>query len=193
MVTELRIYFEGTEKLKPGFHDFFKEIREATRSRRCRFALIATNGTPVQDFRDALKTHRNSWNVLLLDSDAPFDGSFTDLCRSKGLDPAQQDDIFWMVQIMEAWFLADVSALRNYYGSGFQEEALRGNPQVEMIPKADVLSRLKRATKGTTSGGYHKARHPPHLLATIDVARVVEAAPNCGRMFERLSSRLSED
>jgi len=191
MVTELRIYFEGDEKLRPGFHDFFKEIREAARSRRCRFGLVATNGTPVQDFHDALKTHPNARNVLLLDSDAPFDGSFTDLCRRKGLDPSQQDQVFWIVQLMEAWFLADVGALRDYYGSGFQEEALRGNPQVEMVPKADVLSRLKRATTSTRRGEYHKTKHAPHLLGAIDVA-LVKAAPNCARMFERLSRLLSE-
>jgi hypothetical protein len=90
MVTELRIYFEGDGKLKPGFHEFLKEIRIAAQSDRCRFRLIDTNGTPVEDFRDALEqTQRHGmsfcliWNVLLLDSDTPHTGSLADLCRRK--------------------------------------------------------------------------------------------------------------
>ena len=38
MVTELRIYFEGDPRLKPGFHKFLEAVREAARSKRCRFS-----------------------------------------------------------------------------------------------------------------------------------------------------------
>ena len=67
MVTELRIYFEGDRALRPGFHAFFKEIVELARSKRCNFYLVDANATPIQDFRDALRTHPNAWSVLLLD------------------------------------------------------------------------------------------------------------------------------
>ena len=33
MVNELRIYFEGDNRLKPGFHAFMKEIVEAARKK----------------------------------------------------------------------------------------------------------------------------------------------------------------
>jgi hypothetical protein len=57
MVNELRIYFEGDNRLKPGFHAFIKEIVEAARKKRCRFQLVEAKGTPFQDFDDAVKTH----------------------------------------------------------------------------------------------------------------------------------------
>jgi hypothetical protein len=114
MVNELRIYFEGDNRLKPGFHAFMKEIVEAARKKRCRFQLVEAKGTPVQDFHDALKTHPNAWNFLLLDSDAPVKGSLADLCRTKRIYPKHEASVFWMVQVMEAWFLADVSALRAF-------------------------------------------------------------------------------
>ena len=55
--------------------------------------------------------------------------------------------MFWMVEVMESWFLADVAALKVYYGDSFQENVVRGNPEVEKILRTDVYSRLKRATK----------------------------------------------
>jgi len=83
--------------------------------------------------------------------------------------------------------------LKAYYGNGFQESAVRGNPNVEEIPKADVLSRLEKATKGTKKGAYHKTGHAPALLAKIDPVLVRNAAPNCERMFRALLDELSKD
>lgn len=176
MVTKLRIYFEGDTQLRPGFRQFLSEIAEAARSKRCQFDLIATDGTPIQDFRDALKTHSEAWNILLLDSDLGKS-------RLEGCDP---DSIFWMVQIMESWFLADVDALRSIFRDS-SDAAGKGNPKVEEIPKPDVLDRLNRAANGK----YHKVKHGKRLLELIDPAKVRKAAPNCDRMFNVVLARLS--
>jgi len=92
---------------------------------------------------------------------------------------------------MESWFLADPESLKKYYGDGFGENALRSNPHVEEIPKADVLSRLKAATRGTQKREYHKTGHAPALLARIDPALVKTAAPNCKRLFTALLHKLA--
>jgi hypothetical protein len=49
-----------------------------------------------------------------------------------------------MVECMESWFLADIDALSRHCRRDLTE-ALRGNPNVEEIPKKDVLARLKTA------------------------------------------------
>ena len=190
MVTEIRIYFEGDSALKPGFDEFLGEIKELASSRRCRFRLIDANGTPAADFRDALRSNPAAWNVLLLDSEEAISGPLSEFCRKKGL-PNLSDQIFWMAQIMESWFLADPESLKKYYGDGFGENALRSNPHVEEIPKADVLSRLKAATRGTQKREYHKTGHAPALLARIDPALVKTAAPNCKRLFTALLHKLA--
>jgi hypothetical protein len=178
MVEKLRVYFEGDDQLRPGFRQFLSEIAEAARSKRCYFDLIATEGTPVQDFQAALKSHPNAWNVLLLDSEDPQEFRI----RKRGLEGCDSDSIFWMVQIMEFWFLADVDALRALFGGSLS----KGNPNVEEIPKADVLERLKKAANGE----YHKVKHGMRLLALIDPSKVRKAAPNCDRMFIRILAKL---
>jgi Domain of unknown function (DUF4276) len=163
MVTKLRIYFEGDDGLRPGFD------------------LIATDGTPVEDFRDALKTHSDAWNVLLLDSEDPQEFRL----RKQGLQDCDQDSVFWMVQTMESWFLADLDALKAVF-KGLNEAVVRGNPNVEEIPKGDLRERLDKAA----SGEYHKVKHGVKLLALIDPAKVRKAAPNCDRMFRLILARL---
>src|ERR1700733_15387714 len=101
MVTEIRIYFEGDDALRPGFRSFLGQIAEAARSRRCRFSLIAASGTPVQDYRDGIKANPGAWNVLLRDSEEAIPKPRPDM----------PDSVFWMVEIMESWFLADPDAL----------------------------------------------------------------------------------
>jgi hypothetical protein len=175
MVRKIRIYFEGDAQLRPGFRQFLSEIADAARNKRCQFDLIATDGTPIQDFRDALKTHSGAWNVLLLDSDL----------GKAGLEGCDSDSIFWMVQIMESWFLADMYALESVFKDS-SEAVVKGNPNVEEIPKADVLKRLNSAANGK----YHKVKHGRRLLELIDPAKVRKAAPNCERLFRLILARL---
>jgi hypothetical protein len=189
MVKELRIYFEGDDDLRPGFGKFLKEIKEAAHRKRWEFAVVATNGTPAKEYLIALQTHRRAWNVLLLDSDEAVGSSLVKLLRKKGLEGCDPKRVFWMVQVMESWFLADIDALKRFYHDGFRESALKGNPRVEEIPKVDVLSRLKKATSGTKSGKYQKS-HAFRLIEMIDPALVRKAAPSCERMFRVLLAKL---
>jgi Domain of unknown function (DUF4276) len=182
MVSELRIYFEGDSRLRPGFRQFLSEIAASARSRKWNFDLIATEGTPVQDFRDALKSHADAWNVLLLDWEDP-DGAEI---RKKQLGNCDPDSVFWMVQVMEAWFLADVEALRALYKRRFNESAVGWNTKVEEIPKVDVLEKLKKIS----GGEYHKVQHGTKPLELIDPAKVRKAAPNCERLFRLILARL---
>lgn len=97
MVTEIRIYFEGDWKLRAGFLKFLREIRDLARRRRCRIELVATGGTPIEDYRTALVKHRQARNILLKDSEGPDDGRlFEDLCRREKLDRKLKNSVFWM-------------------------------------------------------------------------------------------------
>jgi hypothetical protein len=144
---------------------------------------VEANGTPIQDFLDALETHPNAWNVLLLDWEDPKEAEI----RKKQLGNCDPDSVFWMVQIMESWFLADIDALRAFYKRRFAESALGWNTKVEEIPKIDVLERLRRLS----GGEYQKVNHGVKLLELIDTAKVRKTAPNCDRMFRVILAKLS--
>ena len=103
---------------------------------------------------------------------------------STATDPGKgEGQDFWMVECMESSFLADIEALSRYYRRDLTE-ALRGDPNVEEIPKKDVLARLKAATDGR----YHKTKDAPHILKGILPQRVKQAAPNCRRLFDLFMS-----
>jgi hypothetical protein len=157
------------------------EIYEAARAKEYRVELVATDGTPVQDYYNGLKANPRAWNVLLLDSDAPA-RVFAEMCTGKRIEASEEGSVFWMVQIMESWFLADMAALREYFGNRFREAAATGNPRVEEVPKVDVMSRLNAAA----GGDYHKVKDGTNLLARVDPLRVRKAAPNCDRMFSTI-------
>jgi len=196
MPTEIRIYFEGDKLLKPGFDAFFDEIKKRTREKRCSFRLVAGGSGELacRDFAIALREHPDSWNILLRDSEGPVgpDASAS-LCRQHRWDPVHADSIFWMVEMMEAWFHADKSALQNFYKSGFKADALKANPKVEQIPKKDLERGLSEATRKTPKGNYydHKTSHGPALLASLNPTLVRNAAPNCQKLFEAILTGLA--
>jgi hypothetical protein len=175
VVTEIWFYFEGAYALRAGFHKFLKEIVDRARNRRIKLHLRPCGATATEDYEIALRKHPDALNILLRDSDG-----------SEIPNPPEEAE-FWMVELMEAWFLADPEALEEYYGSPF---ARTYNPRVEEIPKADVLTRLKDATRHTQKGSYHKTKHAPHILERLDPTKVRNAAPNCERLFREVLAKL---
>jgi hypothetical protein len=196
MCSEIRIYFEGHRLLKPGFSLFFSDLRDLATRRRCKFELIASKSgeEACRDFETALKTHPSAWNILLKDSEGPFSAQLApNLCNRRNWKKSSANSIFWMVEMMEAWFHADIDKVADYYGATFKRNALKPNPAVEAISKRDLTSGLKRATKDTPKGDYfeHKTEHGPALLAVINPALVCAAAQNCARLFNSVREKLA--
>lgn len=196
MVSEIRVYFEGDKKLRPGFHGFFRNVVDAARERSIRFQLIAGGSGAVADFMKAIEDHPESFLILLVDSEGPAPDDPRDRLRDRRdwqpPSDVDRDQVHLMVQLMEAWFLADKEALATYYGRGFRQNRLPPNPRVEEIPKADVENGLKGASGETQKGEYHKTRHAPDLLSRIDPSLVCGAAPACKRLFDTLEGIIAD-
>jgi hypothetical protein len=189
-VKDIHIYFEGDALLRPGFRKFFSKVIESARKQNHAVLPIATNGTPIRDFGIAQRKDASSINLLLLDSEQQLDGTALRQQQAVGF-PA--DRIFWMVELMESWFLADREAVKRYYDDDrFQESSLPANAQVERIPKKDVIDGLKEATRRTQKGRYHKTKHAPGILETIDPDKVAKSAPQCRRLFDVLNGLLAD-
>lgn len=102
------------------------------------------------------------------------------------------DQAHLMVQVMESWFLVDTNALATYFGQGFSMSALPGaGAQIEGVPKDDVISGLRNATRNSRRGEYHKGRHSPDLLKQVDPKALEQASPWFRAFTDALRARLS--
>ena len=137
----------------------------------------------IKDFMDAIQDNSGAFNILLVDSDGPDNGNLIASVKARSTwdnqtgASIQDNQIHFMVQVMESWFLADKDALRRYYGRDFQPNRLPPNQNVEQKPSNYVIGGIENATRRTRKGKYHKTRHAPDLLAQIDAAKVRQAAP----------------
>ena len=194
MVSQIRIYFEGDVSLRPGLEAFLKPALDPARERNIRFTSIASGpiDETIKDFLNAVRDYPDALIILLVDSDRADNGRLIASIKSRStwnnrIGAAVQDDqIHFMVQVMESWFLADKDALANFYGRGFRSNRLPQNPNVEQVPKDDVIRGIARAASDTSKRRYHKTRHAPDILKAIDPAKVRSVAPNCDRLFNTL-------
>jgi len=132
--------------------------------------------------------------LLLIDSEAPVQSiSVNPWEHLKNRDDwdrpqnATEDDCHLMVQVTETWFFADVSALEQYFGNGFNANALPKRTNIEEIPKHDIESALNDATKNTKKKDYSKGRDSFEILANIDPAKVTQKSPWANRFVVMLS------
>ena len=121
--------------------------------------------------------------ILLVDSEGPVtaDTPWRHLQDRDGWNrppETETDQFHLMVQVMESWFVADREALADFYGSDFRPSAIPQWPEIEEVPKGDVLSKLRQATSGTRKGSYRKGRHGFQILGRLDPNKVMNAAPH---------------
>lgn len=199
MVKEIRIYVEGggndndtKKRLRQGFSIFLKEVIDLARSQRIKWQIITcgSRNNAFKDFKNALTDYPDAFNVLLVDAEAPVNKTpWQHLKERDNWDKPEVDDTccHLMVQMMEAWFLADVEALKRFYGQGFKENAIPKNPNVEKMNKTEIYLALQKATKDTSKGEYGKIQHGAKLLEQISTAKVRAASSNCDRLFTNLT------
>ncbi len=95
-----------------------------------------------------------------------------------------------MVQCMESWFLADVSALESFFGAGFRRASLSRRDDIEEIPKGDVFNQLYSASRGSKKGAYDKSLHSFDILGQINPSQVTERSWFAKRLLETLKFHL---
>ena len=195
MVAQARLYIEGDRRLTRGFRRFLRDADDVLGKReiRLRVILCGNRENTIDRFQRALRDYPQAAVFLLVDSDEPVTvNTFAReqrrvQGRRKRPVAVERNQLHYMVQVMESWFLADQEALREYYGQDLLIRRLPANPQVESIAKREVRRGLRAATRGTTKGEYHKTQHAPHLLARLDPERIRLAAPHCNRLFRALA------
>ena len=126
---------------------------------------------------------RDRDSLLLIDSEG---ADLVELNARVTARIGQRDRVFFMVQLMETWFLADQQTLQDYYGRGFNARQLPANPRLENIPKDDVINGLRAATRECNKRAYHKGKHAPDLLNQLNPTAVYSACPNFALLIDHI-------
>ena len=193
------VYVEGGGESKTlrtecrkGFRQFFE--RAGLEGRMPKISACGSRQQAFKDFCSAFdRVGDHDFVMLLVDSEGPVAvdaDSWSHLRQRDGWhrpDGASRDNAHLMVQCMEAWFLADRGALAEYFGSGFNSNALAQRAETESVPKADLERGMKSATRNCRpKGEYHKGRHSFAILGRIDPSKVTESSPHAHRLVEVL-------
>jgi len=192
-----KLYVEGggdSKALKTacrkGFRMFIE--RAGVSGRMPRIVACGARKNAYESFATAQQT-RDGSPLLLVDAEGAvtLDGPWEHLHARDGWSRpsgAGDEQCHLMVEVMESWFLADKTALAAFYGRNFQQTALPANPQIEQIPKADVLAGLEHASRNTQKGSYRKGSHSFDILAALDPTAVMAVAPCAQRLIDTLKT-----
>jgi hypothetical protein len=204
-VVAVRIYIEGggddnntKGRLREGFVKFFGKLLATCD--KPKVIVCGGRDAAFDQWQTAIKTHKDAFCILLVDSEAPVAVAMGPWSHLKKRDQwnkpksATDDHCHLMVQCTEAWFIADPQALQQYYQQGFNLNALPRRTDVEAISKIDVYKALASATRNTkTKGEYGKGTHAADLLAEIDPQKVINASPHLAKMAKLLRTKLCPD
>ena len=197
-MVKIKLYAEGgggSKALKRACRRGFRKFIEKSGLKGTMPEIVAS-GSRRNAYDDFATRHHHTAAkkeraLLLVDAEGPVRESrpWQHLKDSDGWNQpagATDDQCHLMVQVMESWFLADTTALAEFYGQGFRKTALRTNPQIEQVPKEYVLSGLDGAARGTTKGSYDKGSTVSRFLRRIDPEKVTNASLYAKRFIETL-------
>jgi hypothetical protein len=191
VVKEIRLYIEGggnshsRNRLRRAFRAFLEKGDKLFKDRSASLRIIFSGSKTAtyENFRDSLTDSPQALNLLLVDSDGPKQLS-QNCWHYLGWDSLNADEsqCHLMVQEMEAWFLADIEALKKLYGNKLDAKA---------VSNVEQAANPKELLKKYTRDNYDVIFHAASLLESIDVAKVRQAAPHCDRLFKTLTEKMS--
>jgi len=201
---KVKIYVEGggndnsrlCAELRRGFHSLF--IKAGFDGKLP--SVIASGGRAeaFHDFAIAIKKVKKDEVILLLvdSEDAITTSTKWEHVKNRTGDNwdkpigANEDNLFFMVECMESWFLADKDGLKNFYENAFHENNLPKTANLESIKKTTIMTALEKATRDTTKGIYGKGAHSFKILAVLDAKKVEKHGKYSEDFFKRLKDLL---
>lgn len=177
---KVRVYVEGGPKGADAdglrsFRNAFKQHFQKLDQNLNTLEVVALGSTEqtIKGYAQGVHQHSSGCAVaLLVDSDSPVTAATPAMHLQAKLDYAKvpssaRENVFLMVQCMEAWLVTDFDALERCFGKKLNANALPRNPNIEGVPKRDVLDALAAAVKPTPSAPYHKIQHEAKILAEL--------------------------
>ena len=196
MVRALRtVYVEGGGDSHSRKTEFKKALHSLLGTSTASLKIVASGGRAeaFRKYRTAMKRGAEGGSIcLLVDSEVSLEPGrlkweHVRLRKGDGWEKpkgADEKQIFFMVECMESWLLADKECLEEHFGKGFKVRALPKDLKVEMVSKTKALEGLNRAAKDTAKKGYSKGRDSFAILGKIDPKKLRESAPHAEEFFE---------
>lgn len=198
---DFKIFVEGGSKgalnsrCREGFSQFFE--KSGLKGKMPKVVACGSRQHAYDDFCVAFsKAKPGDVFLLLVDSEAPINGIESQvwnhvLLREGDKWPkppsAKPVHLHFMVECMEAWFMADKTCLETYFGQGFESTQLPARNDIEKIAKIDLYKGLENTTKNCkTKAAYGKGAHSFDILGKIDPAKVIAASPYAKRLIDQL-------
>jgi hypothetical protein len=106
----------------------------------------------------------------------------------KGVDA---NHVHLMTQCMEAWIVADPDKLEEFYGKGFNKNALPKRPVLDEEPKDSLYGALDAATRSTLKRTYGKIKHASEILKRIQPDVVAERCTSFRQLTQWLDGAIA--
>lgn len=166
--------------LRQGFAKLLGKIIESQLPR------INLGGGKSQTIRKFLKNKFDAdVSLLLIDLDGPEEEKEQDI-RDNDLLP-RRENIFYMVQEMETWFLSQPDVLDRFFGVDSRQKKVSDKLSKRKITEIpDPKGELKNATKDSKRGEYHEIKHGVELLKLLDAKQLEDIFIDFKNLIERL-------
>jgi hypothetical protein len=175
-MADVIIFIEGGESIANGnlqtaFGSLFAQAKPLRKPQ-----IIVGGNTPetIRQFKAAATSKRYAGKklCLLVDLDAPPSHKATWLNRYDLL--SYQEQVFFMVQEMEAWFFSQPDRLRDYFGKRLVHKLPASKPELISSP-AKVLDKCMSTAKGED---YKKMKDGAALLQKLDLSKLRRDFPD---------------
>lgn len=193
---KVTIYVEGggdqdrtLTECRKAFHSLLDHIR--AEGQKPKIVACGGRGEAFANFCRAVNHNEGDFPMLLIDAEDPVMqpdpwAHLSATVQWQKPRNATAEQAHLMVQCMESWFLADVGCLEDYFGRGFSKNALPANPNIEAIPKRDILNGIESAARRTSKQRYRKMRDGFSILARLDFDKVCARSPHAGAFRETI-------
>lgn len=181
---------DGRGELRVAFDTLIGVQKEAARKKRMKWDTVFCGGRSetADEFAKAVKGKDADFVVLVVDAEDDVASATpshpTPAERVKHLETrdgwteqlkkATSEQVHLMTRCMEAWIVADEEKLEEFYGKGFQKNALPKRKVLDEEPKRSLYAAIDKATKDTKKGRYGKVKHASALLKMVRPVRVAE-------------------
>ncbi|MGI4863244.1 MAG: DUF4276 family protein [Janthinobacterium lividum] len=178
------IFVEGSRKTDNGdlHYSFNQLLRQANPRYMPLIVMCNDTAGAIRKFRQEIANPRSKFQqvLLLVDLDGPDDTREAWLASQELA--SHQANVFFMVQKMEAWFLAQVEVVQEFYNHNLAHALPRA--KAALVTHPDRV--LERCTSGHRKGSYHKTGHGARLLIQLSLPKLQADFPDVARLVAAL-------